>query len=85
MIAADTSVVVAAFATWHEGHTAARAALQQRTRIPAQVAVEAYSVLTRLPPTAPHRAEATLVVQRLLREAARNGSSVGRCMTRLPA
>lgn len=59
MIAVDTSVVVAAFATWHEGHAAARAALLQDTRLPAHVAVETYSVLTRLPP--PHRAEATLV------------------------
>lgn len=59
MIAADTSVVVAAFASWHEGHTAARTALAEEPRLPAHVALEVYSVLTRLPP--PHRVKATLV------------------------
>jgi predicted nucleic acid-binding protein len=54
LIAVDTSVVVAAFASWHAGHRAARAVLERRPRLPAHVAVEAYSVLTRLPP--PHRA-----------------------------
>ena len=54
MIALDTSVVVAAFATWHEGHSSAVAALAHRPRLPVHVIVEAYSVLTRLPP--PHRA-----------------------------
>lgn len=53
MIAADTSVVVAAFASWHEGHAAALKALRRDVRVPAHVAVETYSVLTRLPP--PHR------------------------------
>lgn len=53
MIAADTSVVVAAFASWHEGHRDAAAALRRGARLPAQVLVESYSVLTRLPP--PHR------------------------------
>ena len=53
MLAVDTSVVVAAFATWHEAHGAAVAALERRPRLPAQVLVETYSVLTRLPP--PHR------------------------------
>lgn len=60
MIAVDTSVVVAAFASWHEGHEAAAAALARRPRLPAHVAVETYSVLTRLPP--PHRAAADLVI-----------------------
>ncbi len=59
MIALDTSVVVAAFATWHEGHASARAALARGPRLPAHVLVEAFSVLTRLPP--PHRASADLV------------------------
>lgn len=59
MIAVDTSVVVAAFASWHEGHRPAVAALARRPRVPAHVLVEAYSVLTRLPP--PHRAPADLV------------------------
>ncbi len=59
MIAVDTSVVVAAFASWHEAHRAAAAALSGRPRLPAQVALESYSVLTRLPP--PHRASADVV------------------------
>lgn len=61
MTAVDTSVVVAAFASWHEGHAAAAAALARRPRIPAHVMVETFSVLTRLPP--PHRAPADLVRQ----------------------
>lgn len=60
VIAVDTSVVVAAFASWHEGHSTAAAALARKPRIPAHVLVETYSVLTRLPP--PHRAQADLVV-----------------------
>jgi predicted nucleic acid-binding protein len=59
-MAVDTSVVVAAFASWHEGHASAASALARRPRAPAQVVVETYSVLTRLPP--PHRAPAGLVV-----------------------
>lgn len=59
MIAVDTSVVVAAFATWHEGHAAAAAVLGRGPRIPAHVVLETYSVLTRLPP--PHRAPADVV------------------------
>jgi predicted nucleic acid-binding protein len=59
MIAVDTSVVVAAFASWHEGHAGAAAALARRPRVPAHVLLETYSVLTRLPP--PHRAPAPLV------------------------
>jgi predicted nucleic acid-binding protein len=58
VIAVDTSVVVAGFASWHEGHRAAAAALARKPRVPAHVLVEAYSVLTRLPP--PHRAPADL-------------------------
>jgi predicted nucleic acid-binding protein len=64
VIAVDTSVVVAAFASWHVGHRAAAAALAHKPRIPAHVLVETYSVLTRLPP--PHRAPANLVVAFLL-------------------
>ena len=59
MIALDTSVVVAAFAVWHEGHRTAVAALARRPRLPAHVVIESYSVLTRLPP--PHRAPADVV------------------------
>ena len=53
MLAVDTSVVVAAFAGWHDGHLAARAVLARRPRLPAHVLLESYSVLTRFPP--PHR------------------------------
>lgn len=65
MIALDTSVVVAAFASWHEGHASAAAALSRGPRLPAHVVVESYSVLTRLPP--PHRA-APEIVERFLTE-----------------
>jgi predicted nucleic acid-binding protein len=47
----DTSVVVAAALPWHESHGAARSALSRtKAALLAQVAVETYSVLTRLPP-----------------------------------
>lgn len=59
MIAVDTSVVVAAFASWHEGHAAAVAVWARAPRIPSHVVVESFSVLTRLPP--PHRAPADVV------------------------
>jgi predicted nucleic acid-binding protein len=59
LIAFDTSAVVAAFAAWHDGHLTAAAALGRRPRLPAQVMIESYSVLTRLPP--PHRAPAEVV------------------------
>ncbi len=60
MIAVDTSVVVAGFASWHAGHRSALAALARKPRVPAHVLLETYSVLTRLPP--PHRAPAGVVV-----------------------
>ncbi len=63
MIAVDTSVVVAAFATWHEAHDRAARIVAQRPRLPAPCALESYAVLTRLPP--PHRAEGDLVRQYL--------------------
>ncbi len=53
MIAVDTSVVVAAFASWHEGHEAVASVMAMGARLPAHCALESYSVLTRLPP--PHR------------------------------
>lgn len=59
MIAVDASVVVAAFASWHELHEPARATIERDdVRLPA---LESYSVLTRLPP--PHRAPARLVLE----------------------
>jgi predicted nucleic acid-binding protein len=55
LIAVDTSVVVALLTNWHEGHPAVVAALRDESeiRLPAHVALEVYSVLTRLP--SPHR------------------------------
>lgn len=55
MITADSSVLVAGFASWHELHAPARRALAG-TRMTGHALLEAYSVLTRLPP--PHRAPA---------------------------
>ena len=61
MIAIDTSVAVAAFASWHERHRAAPRLLErEEARLIDQVALETYAVLTRLPP--PHRAPAAVVV-----------------------
>jgi predicted nucleic acid-binding protein len=37
LIAVDTSVVVAAFASWHEGHRAALECLRRGLRLPAHV------------------------------------------------
>ena len=59
MRAADTSIVVAAFASWHEYHDAARRALDGGLRLVEHCALETYSVLTRLP--APHRAQGAVV------------------------
>lgn len=64
MKAADTSLVVAAFASWHDKHQAARRALDGGLRLPEHCALETYSVLTRLPP--PHRAPGDLVREFLL-------------------
>ena len=57
--AADTSVVVAAFASWHENHEPARRALDEGLKLIEHCALETYSVLTRLPP--PHRASGDIV------------------------
>lgn len=54
MIAVDTSLMVALFASWHEAHAQARDAVPAQPHLPAHVLLESYSVLTRLPP--PHRA-----------------------------
>lgn len=58
MNAVDTSVVVAAFASWHQGHERAAEVLARGVRLPAHCALECYSVLTRLPP--PHRVAGVL-------------------------
>jgi predicted nucleic acid-binding protein len=57
--AADTSVVVAAFASWHSSHEAARRVLDGGLRLIEHCALETYSVLTRLP--APHRTSGIVV------------------------
>lgn len=59
MNAVDSSVVIAAFASWHEHHAVAHQALTDRPRLIAHAAVESYSVLTRLP--RPHRAQPSIV------------------------
>ncbi len=59
MRAADTSLVIAAFASWHESHDAARRALDGGLRLIEHCALETYSVLTRLPP--PHRTSGPIV------------------------
>lgn len=64
MIAVDSSVVIAGFASWHEQHAAAAKVLARKPRLVAHAALETYSVLTRLPP--PHRAQAG-IVERFLR------------------
>lgn len=45
----DTSVLVPAFVRWHEHHEPARDAVAGCSALVAHVAVETYSVLTRLP------------------------------------
>jgi predicted nucleic acid-binding protein len=57
--AADTSVAVAAFASWHEFHERALKALDGDVRLIDHCALETYSVLTRLPP--PHRCAGSMV------------------------
>ena len=58
-VAADTSVLVAAFASWHEHHDVAFAAIRRLDAVVAHCLLETYSVLTRLP--APHRMTAEVV------------------------
>jgi predicted nucleic acid-binding protein len=45
----DSSVVIAAFANWHEHHEAARQAIGDTRDLIAHAELETYSVLTRLP------------------------------------
>lgn len=61
MITPDTSVVVAAFASWHERHDEAREVIRDAGGLIGHVAVETFSVLTRMPPA--QRAPAALVFQ----------------------
>jgi predicted nucleic acid-binding protein len=62
--AADTSLVIAAFASWHESHEAARRTLDSGLRLIEHCALETYSVLTRLPP--PHRTSGEVVREFLI-------------------
>jgi predicted nucleic acid-binding protein len=57
--AIDTSVLIAAFASWHEFHTVALRTCQDDPFLPTHSYVEAYSSLTRLPE--PFRAPADVV------------------------
>lgn len=59
MKAIDTSVCVAAFASWHEYHTRAQKVLDARATLIGYCALESYCLLTRLQP--PHRAPPALV------------------------
>jgi len=65
-VAVDTSVVVAAFSTWHEFHAAARGICESKPALPIHAALEVYSVLTRMPD--PFRAPAQVVAQYLALE-----------------
>jgi predicted nucleic acid-binding protein len=50
MIAVDSSVVIAALAPWHEAHSSARAAIvEAEVQLPAHVAFETTSALSRMP------------------------------------
>lgn len=66
MTALDTSVVIAAFAPWHEAHTRARRAVTPDAVIPAHVVTETYGVLTRMPE--PFRMDAATVAEYLHRQ-----------------
>ena len=59
----DSSVVIAAFASWNEHHEAALQALGDVRDLVAHVELETYSSLTRMPE--PFRAEPSLVAQYL--------------------
>ncbi len=59
MTAVDSSIVVAAFSSWHEDNERSLRVLAKRPELPSHVAIESYSVLTRLPQ--PNRAPPGLV------------------------
>lgn len=64
MIALDTSVAIAVFASWHEAHSVAVEAIGPSPRLPAHAAIETFSVLTRLPAPPPSLDEDCLGVSR---------------------
>lgn len=59
--AVDTSVLVAAFASWHHDHVLAVRELAKKPTMIAHSMVETFSVLTRLPE--PQRADPAMVVE----------------------
>lgn len=66
MTALDTSVVIAAFAPWHESHAEARHAVTLGAVVPAHVVTETYAVLTRMPE--PFRMDSATVATYLSRQ-----------------
>ena len=62
----DSSVIVAAFGSWHIAHAQAIEAIKEADTLVAHAEIEAYSVLTRLPP--PHRAPADIAADYLVRQ-----------------
>lgn len=81
---ADTSVLVPALTSWHEGHAAAASAMARVRVLLAHTILETYSVLTRLP--AGQRLDATLVA-RMLAHGGRPAPLTlpGTALARLPA
>lgn len=66
MIAPDSSVAIAAIAPWHEAHRTAREALRAETvGLPAHVALETTSALSRMPQG--HRISPAVVLEALER------------------
>lgn len=65
-IAADTSVLVAAYLSGHELHQAAMAALDRAVAVPMHSILETYATLTALP--APYRQEPATVLEWLSAE-----------------
>ncbi len=63
MIVLDTSLVIAAFAPWHEHHAAGLGATAKDPALAAHTALESYSVLTRLPE--PFRAQPEVAAEYL--------------------
>lgn len=79
----DSSVLVAAFASWHEHHALAGPALDG-ARLIGHAVLETYSVLTRLPP--PHRTRGVDVARWLEQAAAGPALALdAETTTRLPA
>jgi len=62
-VTADTSVIVPALVSWHVDHDRCRRALSDVVAVAAHAELEAYSVLTRLPP--PRRMPARAVAEAL--------------------